>query len=374
MQLGPSTDEQSYSWAYFWRFLQLCMGLSLVFFLLVYLYRSVMLGFMSSAVISYVFSPGINYLTDHLHMKRKTLVGILISLVVLVIGFGTFLGLPYIYQEILNIIQRVPDAVNYSEKLAAPLLDWARHSKIIPEETIEAGFKRLNVLQNMLGTSDPIQELFNRTPKVLELAFNLAMIPLFSYLMLAERDDIRSLVKQWTPQDLHPLMGFFVRRIDQVLRAVVKGQFLIAFVLMIFYMAGFALIDLPSGIAIGAVAGFCRIVPYLDVLVGITLSSIVIVTQQGSLALFLGVLIVIVVVQSIDGMIVTPRIIGERAGLHPIVVIASVFSFGSWFGMVGVLLAVPLVAASVVALQICQPYLKNSPFYRVSSQPKKEPE
>jgi predicted PurR-regulated permease PerM len=245
------------------------------------------------------------------------------------------------------------------------LIDWARHSKIVPDETIEAGFRKMNLLQHVMGASDTMQGVFSRTPKVLEWAFNLAMIPLFTYMMLADKDDIRSLVKNWTPKDLHPLMRVFVARIDTVLRAVVKGQFLVAFVLSIFYMAGFSLIDLPSGIAIGAIAGVCRVVPYFDVFVGLILSSIVILTQGSGIAVFIGVLIVIAVVQSLDGMIITPRIIGDRAGLHPIVVIASVFSFGHWFGLLGVLLAVPIVAASVVALQICLPYLQNSPFYRL---------
>ncbi len=332
--------------------------------LLAYLYRSVMIGLMSSAVISYISAPGINYLCDHMPVRRKTLVGILIFLVVTVCAFGAILGVPYIYQELLSIVQMIPDAMSYGEKLALPLLEWMRHSKIVPEETIEAGFRRLNLLQNMGGATDTLQELFSRTPRVLEAAFNLAMVPLFTYMMLAEKDDIRSLVKDWTPRDLHPLMRVFVARIDHVLRAVVKGQFLVAFVLSIFYMAGFSLIDLPSGIAIGAIAGICRVVPYLDVLVGVSLAIIVILTQGSGLAIFIGVLVVIAVVQSLDGMIITPRIIGDRAGLHPILVIASVFSFGNWFGLLGVLLAVPTVAAVVVASQICLPYLQNSPFYR----------
>jgi predicted PurR-regulated permease PerM len=357
-------DQQQYHWPLFRRFLILCLGVGTVMLLLTYLYRSVMIGFMTSAVISYISSPGINYLCERLPIRRKTLVGVLIILVVTFCSFGAFFGIPYIYQELLGIVQMIPDAISYAERLAKPLIEWARHSKIVPDETIEAGFRKLNLLQHLMGATDTMEKVFSRTPKLLEAAFNLAMVPLFSYLMLAEKDDIRGLVKTWTPEDLHPLLRVFVARIDKVLRAVVKGQFLVAFVLSIFYMAGFSLIDLPSGLAIGAIAGVCRVVPYLDVVVGVSLAIIVILTQGGGLAVFLGVLIVVAVVQSLDGVIITPRIIGDRAGLHPIVVIASVFSFGSWFGLLGILLAVPIVAASVVALQICLPYLRNSPFYR----------
>lgn len=358
-------DQHQYSWPLFRRFLILCLGVGTVLLLLAYLYRSIMIGLVTSAIISYIAAPGINYLCEVLPVTRKTLVGILIFLVVTICTLGAVLGIPYIYQELLNIVQMIPEAMAYAERLAAPLIDWARDSKIVPDETIEAGFRKMNLLQHVMGASDTMQGVFSRTPKVLEWAFNLAMIPLFTYMMLADKDDIRILVKNWTPKDLHPLMRVFVARIDNVLRAVVKGQFLVAFVLSIFYMAGFSLIDLPSGIAIGAIAGICRVVPYFDVLIGLLLSSIVIMTQGSGIAVFIGVLIVIAVVQSLDGMIITPRIIGDRAGVHPIIVIASVFSFGHWFGLLGVLLAVPIVAAFVVALQICLPYLQNSPFYRL---------
>jgi predicted PurR-regulated permease PerM len=353
-------DQHQYSWPLFRRFLILCLGVGTVLLLLTYLYRAVMLGLVISAIISYIAAPGINYLCERLPVTRKTLVAILIFLVVTICTLTAVLGIPYIYQELLNIVQMIPAAMAYGERLAKPLIDWARHSQIVPDETIEAGFQKLNIVEHLMGASDTMQGLFSRTPKVLEAAFNLAMVPLFTYLMLADKDDLRSLVKNWTPKDLHPLMRVFIARIDSVLRAVVKGQFLVAFVLSIFYMAGFSLIDLPSGIA-----GICRVVPYFDVLVGLLLSSIVILTQGSGIAVFIGVLIVIAVVQSLDGMIITPRIIGDRAGLHPIVVIASVFSFGHWFGLLGVLLAVPIVAASVVALQIFLPYLQNSPFYRL---------
>lgn len=359
-------DQEQFHWPLFRRFLQLCSALFLVLLMLCYLYKSIMLGLVCSAVIAYIFMPPVNYLCERLPVRRKTLVGILILMVVTVLGFAAILGIPFIYQELLNIVKMIPEAMSYGERLAQPLIEWLRHSKLVPEEAIEAGIRKLDLLQNMnVGMAgDTLHQLFTRTPKVLELAFNLAMVPLLTYMMLAEKDDLRSLIKIWTPSDLHALIRIFLARIDQVLRAVVKGQFLVALVLSALYMAGFSLIELPSGIAIGAIAGICRVVPYLDVMVGLCLSIIVILTQGSGLAVFLGVLVVVAVVQSLDGMIITPRIIGDRAGLHPIVVIASVFCFGSWFGLLGVLLAVPVVAGAVVALQICRPYLQNSPFYR----------
>ncbi|RYZ62159.1 MAG: AI-2E family transporter, partial [Proteobacteria bacterium] len=127
---------------------------------------------------------------------------------------------------------------------------------------------------------------------------------------------------------------------------------------------GFTVIGVPSGVAIGALAGLCRLVPYLDIFVGLLLCTIVILTQGSGLGIFIAAIIVIGVVQALDGAIVTPRIIGDRAGLHPVAVIASVYAFGSQFGLLGVLLAVPVVAATVVILKLSWPFLSQSYFFR----------
>ena len=359
-------DQEPYNWSLFRRFLQLTVGIGVLLILLGYLYRSIMIGLVSSGVITYIFAPAVDYLSDHLGLQRKILVGILILLVITICGLAAVFGLPFIYHELIHIVQMIPNAIVYGEQLANPLLEWLKHTKIVPPETLEGPFRKLNLLQNFNSgmATDTLQQLFSQTPKVLEVVFNLVLVPLLTYRMLCEKNQLRKLVKSWVPSDLHTLIQIFVTRIDHVLRAVVKGQFLVAMILSIFYMVGFTLIDLPSGIAIGAIAGICRIVPYLDVMVALGLSLIVLLTQGSGLTVFLAVLIVVAVVQSLDGMIITPRIIGDRAGLHPIVVLTSVFCFGNWFGLLGVLLAVPVVGAAVVALQICRPYLQSSPFYR----------
>ncbi len=361
-------------WTRFKRFAIVCLVTVGILVMLGVLYRSIMVAIVASSIIAYIFDPMVDRLCRRFPVERKTLVGILVLIVVLTFVVCAVLVVPFIYEELMSILARVPNAIGYLEKIMVPVLDWLKQARIFPEETIEAGFRRLNLLQNMSSASQTVQEIFLRTPVLIEAAFNLIMVPLITYLLLAGKENLSRLVKRWTPEDTHILISVFLHRVDVVLRSVVKGQFLIACVLGCLYMAGFNLIGVPSGIAIGAVAGLCRLVPYLDVVVGIGLSSVVVLTQGTGVSVFVAVLGVVAVVQSIDGMIITPRIIGDRSGLHPIVVIASVFAFGSWFGLLGVLLAVPIVAASVVAAQTCLPYVKQSPFYQIKSASSPRPE
>jgi predicted PurR-regulated permease PerM len=361
MTLPQHPDE--YNWQQFKRFGFICLCVATAMLIVGTLYWSIMVAIVASGIIAYIFDPLVDWLCHRFPVRRKVIVGTLMIFIVAVLGVGAFLIVPFIYEEFLHILERIPEAIVYIEQSLVPAINWMKKSRIFPDETIEAGFRRLNLLQNLGSASTTVQELVLRTPALLEAAFNVVMVPLVTYLILAEKEATHRLVKRWTPVDVHPLMGLFLRRIDHVLRSVVKGQFLIAFILSLLYMMGFTLIGVPSGIAIGAIAGFCRLVPYLDVVVGIALCSIVVLTQGAGIPVFVAVLGVIAVVQSLDGMIITPRIIGDRAGLHPIVVIASVFAFGSWFGLLGILLAVPCVAAVVVAAQICLPYVRSSPFF-----------
>lgn len=356
--------SESREWNRFKRFAWVCLVMSSLLILVGLLYFPMLLSIVAGGIVAYIFDPLVDRLLARLPINRKSLVTILVILAVALCAVTAVLVVPYIYEELSGIFQRVPEALNSFEQMLIPLVNWLKQTKIFPEETIEAGFRRLNLLQSLASPSGTVQNIVLQTPALLEAAFNLFMVPAVTYLFLAEKEHLSQLAKRWTPKDVHPLISVYLHRVDGVLRSVVKGQFLIAFILAILYMAGFSLINVPSGVAIGAIAGFCRLVPYLDVVVGIALTSIVVMTQGIGFPVFLAVLGVVAVVQSLDGMIITPRIIGDRAGLHPIVVIASVFAFGSWFGLLGVLLAVPIVAATVVVLQTCLPYLKSSPFYR----------
>jgi predicted PurR-regulated permease PerM len=192
---------------------------------------------------------------------------------------------------------------------------------------------------------------------------NLVMIPVFTFFMMLDFPRFRGTLSRLTPADLRAPARAVLARVDQTLRSVLQGQITVAAILAVLYVVGFSLIGLQSAIAIGVVAGICRVIPYLDVLVGGSLSLIVILSQFEGFSQVLLVVLVIGVVQGIDGALITPRVIGNRVGLHPLVVIASVLAFGDWFGFWGVLLAIPIVATFNALLAAALPYYLASRAY-----------
>lgn len=357
--------ENMYDWGRFKRF-ALFSGLLLISVLAIgILYRTLFVSLAISMIFAYVLSPAIAKLGYHFKLRQSAVI-----LVIVLVFFGAFIGLmaailPTVYEELVAIIKQVPRAARYLNEKMIPLRDWLGSRGILSYEKFDEVLLNLDLTKKLTNSSTgALQQLWLTTPQVLGGAMNVLLIPILTWVQLTYWQRIKSFFGYIIPNDIKPIAVYNLQKMDFILWGVVKGQLLVAFTLSIFYMFGFSLINLSSGLAIGAIAGICRIVPYLDVIVGASLSIIVIISQGAGGAEILAVAIVIVIVQVLDGMLITPRVIGEKAGLHPVVVIASVVSFGDWFGILGILFAVPAVAVVSSIVQMAIPYYLNSPFYK----------
>ena len=135
-----------------------------------------------------------------------------------------------------------------------------------------------------------------------------------------------------------------IQKIDKTLSAYVRGQAVVCLFLGLFYGFGLTAIDLDLGFAVGFVAGIFSFIPYVGSLTGFALSLLLAWTQGGALSLWIGILLVFGIGQFIEGYVLTPKLIGDNVGLHPVWVIFALFAGGYLFGFIGILLAVPLAA------------------------------
>lgn len=333
----------------------LCIGL---------IYRSVLLSVVLSLILAYIFYPMIGWLESKSKLRRSSLVTILVGLLFGLLVTLAALFLPLLYEEILGIIKKMPTAIEYLRGYIEPLQFWLASRGYLSEEVFRHYIGDFSLTQELSKTTgNALRQVWMTTPLVLGGALNLVLIPIFSCFFLNYGKIFSSFILSLVPGDLQPLATLNTAKMNKILWGVIKGQVMVAAILAILYMAGFSIIGLQSGLAIGAIAGICRIVPYLDVVVGVLLSIVVIISQDGTFGMVLAVGIVIATVQAIDGMLITPRIIGERAGIHPVIVIASVISFGDWFGILGIVIAVPVVAIVSAAIQIALPYYRSSHFF-----------
>ncbi|MGB8599060.1 MAG: AI-2E family transporter, partial [Burkholderiales bacterium] len=163
------------------------------------------------------------------------------------------------------------------------------------------------------------------------------------------------------PRRYHERVITLAREVDQVLAEFLRGQISVMFIMSAFYVIGLWIAGLEFALPIGIITGMLVFIPYLGVMVGLVLATLAAFMQFGSIGGVIPVWIVIGLGQAIEGTLVTPKLVGERIGLHPVVVIFALLAFGQLFGFFGVLLALPASAALLVWLRHVQKdYLVSS--------------
>ncbi|MGB2182139.1 MAG: AI-2E family transporter, partial [Pseudomonadales bacterium] len=183
------------------------------------------------------------------------------------------------------------------------------------------------------------------------------------FYLLRDFDILMARIQEILPRNIEPKVSLWVRECDEVLGAFVRGQLLVMLALGFIYGIGLSIAGLKYAMLIGLLAGLASIVPYLGFAVGFIAAMLVAVFQFDSYWGFLAITMVFVIGQALEGMVLTPWLIGDRIGLHPVAVIFAVLAGGQLFGFTGMLLALPLAAVIMVLLRHLHQGYRNSSLY-----------
>lgn len=193
---------------------------------------------------------------------------------------------------------------------------------------------------------------------------DLLLVPFFVFYILVDfnqwRDSSESLIP---PRFREPFSRLF-DEVGRILQSYVLGQLMIAIVMGVLYAVGFFLLGVPAWPGIAALSGFLNLIPYVGTAAGIVMATGFTFAESGELWRVAGVLAVFVIVQSIEGYYLTPRILGDRLRLHPMAVFLGLLIGGRIFGFLGILLAVPTIAVALVFLKFLREIYRTSDFYR----------
>jgi Predicted permease len=195
---------------------------------------------------------------------------------------------------------------------------------------------------------------------------DLLLIPFFVYYLLADYSAMRAHLDRLIPPRHRAVASTLISRINFVISSYVRNQLLIALVMGVLYSIGFAVASVPLALSIGLLSGLLNFIPYLGTLTGLTLSLSFVALDGGGIAHILGVLAVFIIVQSVEGYYLTPKLLGGSLDLHPMWVLVGLMIGGSLFGILGIILAVPVIAIAKVALDFLEELYQQSVFYRGS--------
>ena len=198
---------------------------------------------------------------------------------------------------------------------------------------------------------------------VLNWLMNLVLVPVVTFYLLRDWDALVEGVRTLIPRNAEPVVSGLCREIEEVLGAFVRGQLMVMIALGLIYTAGLWLLGLDLALIIGMGAGLLSIVPYLGTFVGVVAALIAAVFQFQDLLHPVLVGVVFAAGQALEGMVLTPKLVGDRVGLHPVAVIFAVLAGGQLFGFLGILLALPVASALNVLVGFMHQKYRESVLY-----------
>ncbi len=278
--------------------------------------------------------------------------------------FAIWILFPILFQQFESLAKLLPGFKTHLEDILFPKIQG-----LIAEVTGQRTYNVIHIYDilpiNLESFSDNlISRIGASTRFIASILIMVIFTPFFSYFLMRDFNKIYNKIFELVPIDIKPIFIEFIEEVDKKLRSVLRGQSIVIMTLCFLYPAALLIAGLPTAIAVGVLTGLARFIPYMDILVGSFLCFFVLVTNAADGHLILSVSLAFLTVQCLDGLFITPRIMGRFSGLHPSLVILSVLCFGDWFGFYGILLAVPLAAVGKVSFSMIVKSYKESVFYK----------
>lgn len=312
----------------------------------IYSLRVVLTPFFVAFALAYLLDPAVDAL-QRLHLPRS---GAIAVLLLCLAGAAVVLILviyPTIRFQVEALAHELPRYVTIIQEWLTPIIrrigqiDSARVQAFLQE--LLQRFEGLPV-QILSHVSLVVGSTLASLRGIFTLALNLLVIPVATFYFLRDIDRMRSALPHFLPLSYRDWLMSKIAQIDTLLSGFVRGQLIVALILMVLYTIGLSLVGTPSSILLGIIAGVASLVPFMGLIIGFLPSLLLTFLQFRDWQHLVGVAAVFIVVQALEGNLITPKIVGERLGLHPVVVLLAVLVGGDVFGFLGILLAVPAIA------------------------------
>lgn len=350
------------------RQLVIWLGALVVFCLLLFWLRDALMPFVTGMAIAYLLDP----LCDRLERWRLGPVRITRAVAALLVLFGfalLFTGFllllwPLLAQQAIDFFHRIP---TYAETLQQRILPWVQSirerlglggAEDMNQMVSERGGELLQWLGGALG------QLVSGGLAVFNVLALVVLTPVVAFYLLRDWDRMMARLDTWLPRAFAGTIRELAHEADATIAGYVRGQMLVCLSLGAFYAVGLTLVGLDFGLVIGLIGGLISFIPFVGTWVGGVLAIGMAMAQFPPDWISVGIVAgVFVVGQAIEGNVLSPKLVGDRVGLHPVWIMFALVAGGSVFGFTGVLLAVPVAAVLGV---LCRFFLRKylaSPLY-----------
>jgi predicted PurR-regulated permease PerM len=333
---------------------------------LIYLLSPILMPFFVGTLLAYLTEPLVKRLM-RFRLSRKLSVTIVFIVMFCVLALLILLLIPLLENQIQTLTVTIPNMVDWMQNSIVP---WIKQTFGINDVLINVNTLKSMLSENLSkagGAADwMLKTVLHSSATVLEWTVNIILIPVVMFYLLCDWTKFVRGIRDLFPRDIEPTVARIMDECDDVLSAFFRGQFIVVVVVSTLYSIGLTLVGLQIGLVIGVVAGIIGIVPYLGFIVGITVGSIAALVQFNSFSAVLMVWAVFIIVHAIENIVLLPRLMGNRIGLHPVAVIFAILAGGCLFGFIGVLVALPVAAVIAVCIRHLHREYRKSDLYKAT--------
>jgi predicted PurR-regulated permease PerM len=333
-----------------------------LFVLAVHLLSAILLPFVAGCAIAYFLDPAVDRL-EAWRVPRGLASALVLFLFFVAIVLLLALVLPVLQLEATELAQRAPAAFEYAREKIQAGLELAQE-RLAPEDVAKLKDMAGGWAGEVAGWAvRVVQEILTSSFAIANILSLVIITPVVAFFLLRDWDRIIAQIDRWLPRRHAAVIREEARAVDRTLAGFVHGQFLVGLADAFYYGVALSLVGLPFAVIIGVIVGVLSFIPFLGFLLGLLLAIGLGLVQFGPTAPFLVVLGIFAVGSLLEQNVLSPRLVGKRINLHPVWVIFALLAFGTLFGFLGVLLALPAAAVIGVLVRFALARYLASPLY-----------
>lgn len=318
--------------------------------------------FLLAALLAYMGDPLVDRLERR--MRRGVAVAVVfIGLMVVLLPLPLFI-VPLIEKQLVMLVTKLPGYLDWLQNTLGP---WLARNIGLNEQAFDLSALKQAVAahwQDVGGAAASVARYLSQSGMaLLAVVANALLLPVVTFYLLRDWDILMERLHELIPRAAEATVVTLARECDAVLGAFMRGQVMVMVSLGFVYAVGLSIIGLDFALLIGFSAGLVSFVPYLGFVLGVIVAGIAALFQFQDITHLIYVGLVFGVGQVLESFVLTPWLLGDRIGLHPVLVIFAVMAGGQLFGFFGVLLALPAAAVILVLLRHAHERYRRSHFY-----------
>lgn len=340
----------------------LCAALTVLLF--VWTFKVILLPFVVGIAIAYLLNPALVKLTHDKISRTILAIAILSSFFLLVIILALLLVPPF-YTELTQLAEQAPVYIETVWGQMQPYVEIVEETvnEEDLDESIQAALKD-NIGEAISVSSNLLGGLLNGGKALVSLATFIVVTPLVAFFMMVEWQQMVSWVDELLPRHSYSQVKELLAQVDQKIAGFIRGQLLVAASLGLFYSLALSIAGLQFGFLIGMAAGALSVIPLFGSIVGLFIGVGVAWLQSSQLSYLLIIAGIFMFGQFLEGNFITPKLVGQSVGLHPLWILFALMAGGALFGIVGMIIAVPVAATTGVFISFTLQNYKESAYYK----------